>query len=91
MQGCLNFVTPGPDGTVRFVLDNGWTGTGQQPVEVQLEDWRESADTLTLDREGFVLDRVVSGVTDYRDQLQLERLWLPAVKHTVLRVTGGSG
>jgi len=90
MLACMNFVTAGSDGTVRFVLDNGWTGTQQRPVNVELEDWREQAGTLSLDREGFVLDRVVSGVTDYRDEQQLRKLWMPAVRETILRATGGS-
>lgn len=90
MHTTMNFVTAGSDGAVRFVLDNGWTGTRQHAVDIELEDWRKQADTLSLDREGFVIDRVVSGVIDYRDQEQLEERWIPAVKKTVLRVTGGS-
>ena len=90
MLGQMNFVTAGPDNTVRFVLDNGWTGTGQRPFDVELENWRKQADGLSLDNGGFVLDRVVSGVTDYRDQRQLYELWGPAVRQTVLRATGGS-
>ncbi len=90
MLGSLNFVTADAEGAVRFVLDNGWTGTRQRPVEIELEDWRKQADTLSLDREGFVLDRVISGVSDYRDERQLAELWMPAVKETVLRATGGS-
>ena len=90
MLGYLNFVTAGSDNNVRFVLDNGWSGTRQRPFEVELQNWREHADTLSLDDEGFVLDRIVSGVTDYNDQQQLKELWEPAVKQTVLRATGGS-
>lgn len=90
MLGHLNFVTAGPDNEVRFVLDNGWSGTRQRPFEVELENWREQADSLRLDDAGFVLDRVVSGVTDYSDQQQLKDLWEPAVKQMVLRATGGS-
>tara|TARA_A100001391_G_scaffold100618_1_gene66883 strand:+ start:19584 stop:20438 length:855 start_codon:yes stop_codon:yes gene_type:complete len=86
----MNFVTAGSDGTVRFVLDNDWTGTRQRPAKVELADWRQQADTLSLDREGFVIDRVVSGVTDYRDEQQLRDLWMPAVRETILRVTGGN-
>jgi len=90
MLATLNFVTAEPDGAVRFVLDNGWTGTGQRPIEVELQDWRKTADSLSLDHEGFVIDRVVSGVTDYRDEDQLRQLWVPAARETILRVTGGS-
>ena len=90
MLGHLNFVTAGPDNEVRFVLDNGWSGTRQRPFEVELENWREQADSLRFDDAGFVLDRVVSGVTDYSDQQQLKDLWEPAVKQMVLRATGGS-
>lgn len=79
MMACMNFVTAGSDGTVRFVLDNDWTGTRQRPAEVELADWRQQAGTLSLDREGFVIDRVISGVTDYRDEQQLRDLWIPAV------------
>ena len=90
MQTSMNFVTPGPDGTVRFVLDNSWTGTRQRPVTVELADLRPRAAEVSLEREGFVIDRIVSGVTDYRDPGQVESRWKPAVKETVLRVTGGA-
>jgi len=90
MLGTLNFVTPGNAGEVRFVLDNGWTGTGQRPCPVELTDLRGSKGRLSLDREGFVLDRIVSGVTDYSDPDQIAGLWFPAVKQAILRITGGS-
>ena len=90
MQTTMNFVTPGPDGAVRFVLDNAWTGTRQRTVSMQITDVRPRVAELSLEREGFVLDRIVSGVTDYRDLGQLETMWKPAVKETVLRVTGGT-
>jgi len=90
MQAAMNFVTAGVDGAVRFVLDNSWTGTRQRPSLVDLQDWRSQADTLSLEADGFVIDRIISGVMDYSDQEQLQDLWLPAVKDMILRVTGGS-
>jgi hypothetical protein len=90
MRAQLNFVTPGADGTVRFALDHGWTGTRQRPVTVDLIDARPLAQSLSLDREGFVIDRTDSGVTDYRDMSQIEQRWMPAVKETILRATGAS-
>ncbi|WP_126174128.1 CmcJ/NvfI family oxidoreductase [Altericroceibacterium xinjiangense] len=90
MRASMNFVTPGQGGDVRFVLDNNWTGTGQQPVEVELRDWRSTAGQPSFAREGFVIDRIVSGVTDYRDGKALMERWIPAVRETVLRATGGS-
>lgn len=38
----------------------------------------------------FVLERIVSGVSDYREEEQLETLWKPAVRETVLCAMGGS-
>lgn len=90
MHAHLNFATPGADGTVRFVLDHGWTGTRQRPVPVDLIDARPLSTSLSLDREGFVIETTDSGMTDYRDTSQLEQRWMPAIKETVLRATGGS-
>ena len=89
MQTSLNFVTPGAGGRVRFVLDHGWTGTNQRPVRVDLIDARSVSSSLSLDREGFVLANTECDVTDYRDAAQVEQWWMPAVKETVLRATGG--
>lgn len=88
MKSELNFVTPRPDGTVKFVLDNGWTGTRQRPVCVDLRDVSPSADTLSLGREGFVLTRIESAVTDYADAAQIEAAWKPAAEKMILEVTG---
>ena len=90
MQTELNFVTPGADGTVRFVLDFGWTGTNQRAHPVELVDMRPAASQLSLANEGFVIDRIVSGVTDYADADEVARLWMPAVEAMILRVTGGA-
>jgi len=90
MLASMNFVTPGPDGDVRFLLDNGWTGTRQRPVDIDLVDARPNAGDFRLDREGFIIDRIVSGVTDYHDPEQLTAKWNSAVKETVLRATGGA-
>jgi len=89
MAATLNFATPDTTGGVRFVLDNDWTGTAQHPSPIDLVDFRDRASQLSLDREGFVLDRVVSGVTDYLDPDQVEARFLPAARDTILRVTGG--
>jgi len=89
MKSTLNFVTPGADGSVKFVLDNGWTGTSQRSVPVPLHDMRPVADTLSIDREGFALTRIDSGVADYTDTEAVERLWKPAVEDMILGVAGG--
>lgn len=90
MKGLLQFATPGADGKVRFVLDYGWSGTNTRKVPVTVHDMRAQARALDLDRDGFVLDRIDSPITDYADPDQLERLWKPAVVDTILRTTGGS-
>lgn len=90
MEIDLQFANPGPDGFVRFVLDKGWTGTRTSPVAVSLRDMRAQVDQLSLDREGFRLDRIDCGISDYADPRQIEEIWKPAVVETVLRVTGGT-
>ena len=90
MRSTMNFATPGADGQVRFVLDNAWSGTCQRAVETTVEDARPIAGSLSLEREGFVIDRVDCTLDDYSDPAQMAELWAPAVRDTVLRVTGGS-
>lgn len=88
MQTELNFVTPAADGTVRFVLDHGWSGTNQRAHPIELVDARPFAGQLRLGHDGFIIDRIVSGVSDYADLDALARLWFPAVERMILRVTG---
>jgi hypothetical protein len=85
----LNFVTPGPDGVVKFVLDNGWTGTNQRSIPVNLHDLRHQAEKLSFDNQGFVLSKIETTVNDYGDQDQISRLWKPAVEELILWLTGG--
>jgi hypothetical protein len=88
MQATINYVAHRGDRIVPFVLDNDWTGAERVPTQVRITDARSIAGTLSLDQHGFMLQRVVSGVTDYRDQAQLERLWMPAVTDLVATMTG---
>ena len=90
LQALLNFATADGDGTVKFILDNGWTGTNQRTELVHLHDTREHVRSLSLEREGFVLRTIESDVTDYADAEQVDERWKPAVKRTILQATGGS-
>lgn len=90
MKATINYVTAHADGTVPFLLDTHWTGTEPQPVVVEMEDCRPTASQLSLDREGFALDRVICEKVNYDDPLSIEEHWLPAVTEMVRRVTGAS-
>ncbi|MCP5144808.1 MAG: hypothetical protein H6978_08290 [Gammaproteobacteria bacterium] len=90
MQSTLNFVTPGEDGRVKFILDYGWTGTQQRSAKIELHDVRAQAADFSLDREGFILTRLECPALDYSDIAQIESTWKPAVERTVLRHTGGN-
>lgn len=90
MKATINYVIPPQDGVVRFVLDNHWSGLNLDPRTVPISDARKLPAPTTLDREGFTLTRVVSGVTDYRDEQQLKSLWMPAVCETIKSLTGAS-
>ncbi len=83
----LNFVTAGEDGKVRFVLNNGWYGTGQQPHAVALRDLAGKP-LSDLQKDGFTRAHITSSVSDWDDFRQLEALWFPAVREAVLRATG---
>lgn len=82
----VNYVEDPGDGVVPFLLDTDWTGANRLPVAVDMIDG--CAQPPSLDREGFVKDRIVSGVTDYSDMEQVERLWMPAAAEMLKRVTG---
>jgi hypothetical protein len=88
MQTTINYVANRGDGVVPFVLDTNWSGAERVPTAIEITDARPIANTLSLDRQGFILERIVSGVTDYRDPSQLEALWLPAAADLVKTVTG---
>jgi hypothetical protein len=88
MRASINYVADRGDGIVPFVLDAQWTGADRVPTNVEICDARTLSPAPSLDREGIVLERLISGVTDYRDQGQLDALWLPAVAEMVKRVSG---
>jgi hypothetical protein len=70
--------------------------TGSAPRElfeterhaVPIRDVRPSAQMLSLDREGFLLLRHPSAVTDYYDDDQIERVYHPEIAAFLRRVTG---
>ncbi len=88
MKITLNYAQDRGDGIVSFVLDRQWSGATRVPATVEVADARPIAGSLSLDNQGFILDRIVSGVTDYRDWSQLETFWAPAAAECVRRATG---
>lgn len=89
MKALMNYVADERgDGIVPFLLDNQWSGATPVPIEVDIDDARPFANTLSLSKQGFVIDRLISGVTDYRDEEQLSRLFAPAVTDRIVRLTG---
>ena len=57
---------------------------------VPIHDVRPGADGLSLDREGFVLLRQGTAVTDFYDDDQVERVYYPEVEAFLRRATGAS-
>jgi hypothetical protein len=88
MKVTINYAQDRGDGIVSFLLDRHWSGATRVQATVDIADGRPIAGSLSLDRQGFILDRIVSGVTDYGDRSQLEALWAPAAAELVKRATG---
>lgn len=57
---------------------------------VPIRDVRPGADRLSLDREGFVLLRQGTAVTDFYDDEQVERVYYPEVEALLRRATGAN-
>ena len=57
---------------------------------VRVHDARAVADTLSLDREGFVLARRPSAVRDFTDAAEIERIYRHEVERLVADVTGAA-
>src|SRR3954451_12820148 len=57
---------------------------------VPIHDVRPGADKLSLDREGFVLLRQETAVTDLYDDEQIARVYYPEVEALLRRATGAS-
>ena len=58
--------------------------------EVEIHDARPIADTLDLDRQGFVLTRHDSAVTDFYDEAQVRRVYYPEMERLVAAMTGAA-
>ena len=88
MHATISYIADPGDHKVPFTLDTHWSGAQRVPMRMAITDARPRVRELSLDRQGFTLTRVVSGVTDYTDQQQIARLWLPAVEDMIAKLTG---
>ncbi len=90
---------------VQFCVNTGETpvsvvsapGTEQQRQsgrfeehEVVIHDGRKMADRLALDRDGFVLLRRPSAVTDFYDEAGLRKVYYPEMERLVAAATGAA-
>ena len=55
---------------------------------VPVHNGRFIRDQLSLDREGFILKQHISGVSNFRDQDEISRLYLPEIQKLMLETTG---
>jgi len=85
------------DTTIKPVTYNPPEGTGlprrvgnYRPFRVRIHDARPVADTLSLDREGFVLVRHDTAVRDFYDAAELRARYYGEVERLVAQVTGAS-
>jgi hypothetical protein len=61
-----------------------------EPRKVLVRDARPSAGRLSLDREGFVLRRHASSVTDFRDEAMLRNVYYPEAEGLIRAATGAT-
>jgi len=88
----LNFLAPTSERPVAYNYDPPpgvpvRTGT-LEPHTVAVRDARMLADTLSLDREGFVLLRQPSAVADFYDEDQIRNVYYPEVERLIEQATG---
>ena len=86
MQALIYYVA-NPEPIVPFVFDADWSGIAREAVHVPISDARPIAGHLSLDEQGFVIDRLSTPPIDYLDAAQVGRQWLPAACALVQRLT----
>jgi len=58
--------------------------------EITIHDGRPIADRLDLDREGFILRRHPTAVTDFYDEAEVRRVYYPEMERLVKQATGAA-
>ena len=58
--------------------------------EVFIQNGRPLSDRFTLDQEGFELKRQKSGVSDFYDDKEIERVYYPEMERLLVKATGAS-
>ena len=59
-----------------------------KPEIVQIRDARYVQEPFSLDKEGFILTKQKSAVSNFRDQDEVSRIYLPEIEKLMLEITG---
>jgi hypothetical protein len=83
----INHVVRG-EKAVFYATDRARSYWPEDPRTVEIADMRPIANELSFDRNGFVLVNQPTAVTDFRDQQQIDSIYLPEIVELVQRLTG---
>ena len=83
----MNFCIPGGK-VIFYPTDREKSQWPYTEYEVRIADMRPIADELGLERNGFVLVNRHSAVTDFFDQDEVERVYIPEITTLVRELTG---
>ena len=85
----VNYAQCAPGDTIDYRLDD-WSGFAVRPATVSIHDAGTFERPASLDREGFMVTRLESAVTDFRSPTQIDKLWRPQVHRLLQTLTGAS-
>jgi hypothetical protein len=90
VRASVNYVDEAAGRGVYEILDNDRSSLPLRRVEIEVRDARTAPEPATLEREGFTLARAPTAVTDFADQGQILRTYLPELGETIRRLYGAA-
>lgn len=93
VDGVLHYLKPTTDKPRNYTFQppqgTPFSSAEYEARTVPICDVRARADSLSLDREGFVLIKHRSAVTDFYDEIQLRQIHYPEAERLITSATGG--
>ena len=94
IEATLNYLAPGIDAPFTYACEPP-PGMPQTTVEIAprrlpIRDGRPLLPQMSLDREGFLLERRPTSVVDFNDEAEVRRVYYPEIERLVIEATGAA-
>src|SRR5665213_2503190 len=86
----MEFVVEMDEKPIMYIFERPLSTLRQKKVTVPISDARPHRDYISLNREGFILARHESKVSNFHDPEEIARVHLPEIERLMMEVTDSS-